>query len=88
MEKFSSLALAISIVVAASAHMYSIHNWTACNKFMHVLQGPSSGILGNMADNCSRSGEDEVGRGKVAASRKSVTNKMLMCPFASRQTCR
>lgn len=29
-EKFSSLALTISIVIAASAHMYSIHNWAAC----------------------------------------------------------
>lgn len=87
-EKFSSLALTISIVIAASAHMYSIHNWAACNKFMHVLQGPPSGILGNIGDNCSRSGWDEVGRGKVAANWKSVTTEILMCPFASRQTCR
>lgn len=38
-EKFSSLALTISIVTAASAHMHSIHNSTGCNKFAHVLQG-------------------------------------------------
>lgn len=36
-EKFSSLALTISIVIAASTHTYSIRNSAGCNKFTPVL---------------------------------------------------
>lgn len=50
-EKFSSLALTISIVIAASTHTYSIRNSAGCNKFTPVLRGLSSGILGNTGDN-------------------------------------
>lgn len=67
MEKFSSLALTISIVIAASAHTYSIHNSAGRNKFTPVLQGLSSGMLGNIGDNYLKSDGDEVGSGKVNA---------------------
>lgn len=67
MEKFISLALTISIVIAASAHTYSIHKSAGCNKFTPVLQGLSSGMLGNIGDNYVKSDGDEVGCGKVAA---------------------
>lgn len=48
-EKFSSLALTIPIVVAASAHMYSIHNWTVCNKFSRAHQVEFWAIWGIIA---------------------------------------
>lgn len=50
-EKFSSLTLTISIVIAASTHTYSIRNSAGCNKFMPVLWGLSRGILWNKGDN-------------------------------------
>lgn len=49
-EKFSSLALTISIVTAASTHTYSTHNSAGRNKFTPALRGLSSGILGNIGD--------------------------------------
>lgn len=74
-EKFSSVALTISIVVAASAHMRSIHNWAGCNKFTHVHQGP-------VQWNSGRWLLEVGGLWRSGCSGKSVT-RMLMRLFAS-----
>lgn len=68
-KKFSSLALTISIVIAASTHTYCIHNSAGCNKFTPVLRGLLSGILGNIGDNYLKWEVDKVGWGKVAAEK-------------------
>lgn len=67
---FFSLALTISIVIAASTHTHSIHNPAGCNKFPPVLLGLSSGILGNIGDNYLKSKVDMVGCEKVASEKK------------------
>lgn len=70
-EKFSSLALTISIVIAASTHTYSIHNSAGCNKFTPVLWGLSSGIVGNIGDNYLVEVE-EVGWRKVDVEKNLI----------------
>lgn len=74
--KNSALWLSLSLLLlpplpTCTAYITRLHATSSCL----LSRGRQVGSWGNMADNCSRSGGDELGRGKVAAA------KMLMCLF-------